>query len=65
MKRNATKYDINTLIEEMVKPCAWKDHVKDDLMKFWDRPEITAMKDGLFPTYITNSGEPLSNDMEQ
>lgn len=65
MRRKAIKYDIDKLIEEMVGPDTWKSHVKKDLMKFWDRPEITGMMDGLFPTYITNSGELLPDDMEQ
>lgn len=65
MKINATKYDVDKLIEEAIGPDVWKEHVTKNLMKFWDKPEITGMKDGLFPTYITNSGEPLTDNIDE
>lgn len=56
---NATKYDVAALIKNAIEPEVWRAHVTDDLMKFWDKPEITNMLDGLFPTYITNAGKLL------
>lgn len=34
-------------------------------MKFWDKPEITDMKDGLLPTYVTNAGHLLSKNPDE
>lgn len=57
-------YDIDRYIKEAVRPDQWKEHVVNDLMKFWDKEEITDMTDGLFPTYITNEGKRLPKEQE-
>lgn len=43
----------------------WKDHLENDLMKFWTKPDAQDMSDGLFSTYLSNSGEKLSADSSQ
>ena len=55
-------FDVDTLLNNAVSPEIWKNHVVHDLMKFWDKPEITNMKDGLFPTYVTNDGRVIPED---
>lgn len=59
---NVKNYNVNELIDNAVEPEEWLKHVTKDLMKFWDKPEITEMKDGLFPTYVTNAGKPLPKE---
>ena len=59
-----SEVDIEKLIEEALEPRVWKDHVVKDLMKFWDKPEITNLNGGLFPTYITNDGKILPENQE-
>lgn len=54
--------DTKRLIEDAIEPRVWKDHVVKDLMKFWDRPDASALSGGLFPTYRTNSGKNLPKD---
>ena len=55
-------FDVDALLNNAVSPEIWKNHVVHDLMKFWDKPEITNMKDGLFPTYVTNDGRVIPED---
>lgn len=50
------------LIDNAIEPRVWKDHLVKDLMKFWDTPESTSLRRGLFPTYRTNSGKDLPKD---
>lgn len=50
---------IKELVENALDSKAWKKHLENDLMKFWDRPDAYDMDDGLFPTYRTNTGERL------
>ncbi len=40
----------------------WLKHLKNDLMKFWDKPAAYGFQDGLFPTYRSNSGERIDPD---
>lgn len=54
--------DLKQLIADAVEPGVWKDHLVNDLMKYWDRPEATALAGGLFPTYRTNSGAAVPKD---
>lgn len=61
----AKKYDVKKLIKEAYGPDIWQEHVVDDLMKFWDKEEITDMTDGLFPTYITNDGKRLPKEKDK
>lgn len=64
MKNEANNFDVNKLVNDAFGPQVWKDHI-DDLMKFWDKDEITGMKNGLFPTYITNEGKVLPGDKKK
>lgn len=58
----------NRSVQEVIKnalgPERWLEHLQDDLMKFWDRPEAYTLDGGLFPTYRTNKGELLPRDSE-
>ena len=62
MKISKNGFDVDKLLKEAISPEVWKNHVVQDLMKFWDKPEITDMKDGLFPTYVTNDGRVIPED---
>ena len=62
MKISEKGFNIDELLKNVIPPETWKDHVVNDLMKFWDKPEITDMNDGLFPTYITNEGKVLPKE---
>lgn len=65
MKLGEKGFNVDELLKNAVSPETWKNHVTDDLMKFWDKPEITDMKNGLFPTYITNEGHVLPKNPNQ
>ena len=52
-------FNLQQLIDRAYKPEDWMNHLNDDLLKFWNKPEITDIKDSLFPTYITNDGHVL------
>lgn len=54
--------DTAKLIEEAIEPSVWKDHLVNDLMKFWDKKEAVTLQGGLFPTYRTNEGNDLPPD---
>ncbi|MCM1261731.1 MAG: hypothetical protein NC313_03345 [Butyrivibrio sp.] len=56
--------DVDKLIEEAIEPCVWKEHVVNDLMKFWDKPDATELNGGLFNTYRTNAGSNLPDNQE-
>ncbi|MDO5560549.1 MAG: hypothetical protein Q4F95_13295 [Oscillospiraceae bacterium] len=56
---------VNELINDALEPQVWKDHLTNDLMKFWDKPCAYTLEDKLFPTYRTNKGEKLSDDKEK
>lgn len=45
------------VVQDAYGPKVWKDHLVKDLMKYWDQPDAYDLKDGLFPTYRTNSGK--------
>lgn len=62
---NVRPYDTETLIKKAIEPERWMDHLKDDLMKFWDTQDATNMENGLFKTYRTNEGKPLSANKEE
>ena len=55
---------VKELVENALDSKAWLEHLENDLMKFWDRPDAYNMDDGLFPTYRTNTGEILSSEKE-
>lgn len=57
---NAPVYDVKSLISDAIEPERWIKHLKDDLMKFWGTDDATQMENGLFKTYRTNEGKPLS-----
>lgn len=61
----ATRYDVEKLIADAIEPQDWVNHVTKDLMKFWDKDTIYNMPDGLFPTYVTNAGQPLPKNKEE
>lgn len=56
---------LEQLIADSLAPEVWVDHVEDDLMKFWSKPEAQDMSSGLFNTYLTNTGEKLSADSKE
>lgn len=56
--------DIAKLIEEAVEPEVWKEHLVEDLMKFWDKEDTINLCGGLFPTYRTNAGGNLPEKEE-
>ena len=62
MKISKKGFNVDELLKNAVAPEVWRTHLVLDLMKFWDKPEITEMKNGYFPTYITNEGHVLSED---
>jgi hypothetical protein len=41
--------DVEKLIKEHLEPEVWIKHLKNDLMKFWDRKEAYNLDNGLFP----------------
>lgn len=53
------------LIENALGPEVWKDHLENDLMKFWTKPDAQDISDGLFNTYLSNSGEKLSENSSE
>lgn len=57
--------NIEELIDNAVTPKEWINHLENDLMKFWDKPEAYNFDGGLFPTYRTNSGERLPENKEE
>lgn len=58
-RHSAKAPDTEKLIKNAVEPDAWKKHLVEDLMKFWDRDEAVTLHGGLFPTYRTNMGTDL------
>lgn len=50
------------LVDNALSPEVWKDHLENDLMKFWTKPDAQDMSNGLFNTYLSNSGEKLPSD---
>ena len=65
MKIGEKGFDVDKLLEKAIPPEIWKIHVVKDLMKFWDKKDITDMKDGLFPTYVTNDGKILPQNQDE
>lgn len=60
----ATTYDIEALIHDSYDPKVWRDHLVNDLMKFWMKPEVKSLDGDLFATYITNEGKKLPENEE-
>jgi len=65
MKLGEKGFNVDELLKNAVPPETWKAHVVDNLMKFWDKPEITDMTNGLFPTYIMNNGHVLPENPDE
>lgn len=57
--------DVKEILDNVVEPRVWKEHLEKDLMKFWDMPEATELCGGLFPTYRTNKGELLPENQNE
>lgn len=57
--------DIRKLTAEAYGPDAWKKHLTDDLLKYWDTPEARAFVGDLFPTYRTNEGKLLPENQDE
>lgn len=57
--------NVKELIDNAVTPEEWVNHLENDLMKFWDRPEAYNFDGDLFPTYRTNSGERLPENKDE
>lgn len=55
---------VKELVDNALDSKVWKEHMENDLMKFWDTPDAYDMEDGLFPTYRTNEGVKLSAEKE-
>ncbi len=62
--KNVKKYNIPKLIKELTEPFIWRDHINNDLMKFWSK-DSTELQGGLFPTYLTNEGLRLSDNPDK
>lgn len=56
------QFNIKQLIEDAYSPDRWMQHLKEDLLPFWDIPDATELQGNLFPTYRTNSGTLLSDN---
>lgn len=50
------EYDTKKLIQDAYGPEVWKQHLEQNLMKFWNMEEAKEFQGGLFPTYRTNQG---------
>ena len=61
-KKDIVNYDIDGLIDESTSPEVWREHLVNDLMKYWDRAEATTLQHDLFPTYRSNKGERISDN---
>lgn len=62
--KKVKKYDIEKLIKELTEPFVWRDHIINDLMKYWGK-DASALDGGLFPTYLSNEGYKLSDNPEE
>lgn len=62
--KKVKKYDVQKLVQDLTEPFVWRDHIENDLMKFWMK-DATELQGGLFPTYLTNEGFRLSADPDQ
>lgn len=62
--KNVKQYDIEELIHELTESFIWRNHIVDDLMKFWEK-DSTELQGGLFPTYLTNEGYRLSDNPDE
>ena len=63
-KKKVKKYDIQKLVKNSTEPNVWKDHIDNDLMKFWEKDALD-LQGGLFPTYLTNEGKRLSENFDE
>ena len=61
-EENIKYYNIEELINAHPEPEIWKDHIENDLMKFWRSEDAREIKNGLFPTYRSNKGESIDKD---
>ena len=50
--KKVKKYDVQKLVKNLTEPFVWRDHIENDLMKFWMK-DATELQGGLFPTYLT------------
>ena len=57
--------DIQKLVEDALSPECWKNHLVNDLLKYWDNDTASTLEGGLFPTYRTNAGGLLPADPDQ
>lgn len=62
--KKVKKYNIHKLIKELTEPFIWRDHIVNDLMKFWNKDSM-ELDGGLFPTYLTNEGYKLSENPDE
>lgn len=62
--KKVKKYDVQKLVKNLTEPFVWRDHIENDLMKFWMK-DATELQGGLFPTYLTNEGFRLPADPDQ
>lgn len=57
--------NVKELVENALDSKVWLEHLENDLMKFWDRPDAYNMDGGLFHTYRTNTGDILPSEKEK
>lgn len=62
--KKVQKYNVEKLIRNLTEPYIWKDHIENDLMKFWKK-DASELQGGLFPTYLTNEGFRLSENPDE
>jgi len=62
--KHIKEYDVDQLIKDLTEPSVWKEHIEEDLMKFWNK-DSTELQKGLFPTYLTNEGYRLSENSQE
>ncbi|MBD5089015.1 MAG: hypothetical protein HDT30_09455 [Clostridiales bacterium] len=62
--KKVKKYNVEKLIQNLTEPYIWKDHIENDLMKFWKKDAL-ELQGGLFPTYLTNEGFRLSENPDE
>lgn len=63
-KYEAKPFNIPDLINKATSPEDWKNHLENDLMKFWNKEAAKEFQGDLFPTYRTNKGEILPENEE-
>jgi len=57
MKQQSLQFfDIETLLRDLPRGERWLEHLRNDLLPFWEMPEALGKELGNFPTYRNNDG---------